>query len=178
MTDDQAARKERVEQTAQKILDVRARYPDKSLAWLYNPETMPKDLRQAHEDNDRAVMDLYGIPPDATEEQIVAELMERYQDMTEEGSTAKSIHSVVFGAGEANKAVVCCRVENGPGKYAASVCELKNDGRYGFGQADVRTEDLADVCTTFYFCKIESLEAVITALEALRDKWMEEEDDG
>ena len=75
---------EQVEQTAQGILDVRARYPNKSLAWLYNPETMPEDLRKAHEANDRAVMALYGLPPDATEEMIVQELFRRYQELTEQ----------------------------------------------------------------------------------------------
>ena len=42
--------------TAQAILDARARYPESSLADLYDPLTMPADLRAAHEANDRAVL--------------------------------------------------------------------------------------------------------------------------
>lgn len=72
----------RVEQAARKILEVRARYPDRSLAQLYDPDTMPEDLRQAHKENDLAVMDLYGFPPDMTEPEIVAALMLMYQEKT------------------------------------------------------------------------------------------------
>ena len=36
-----------IEATAQAILDARARYPDSSLADLYDPLTMPADLRAA-----------------------------------------------------------------------------------------------------------------------------------
>lgn len=72
----------RVEQTARKILEVRARYPDRTLAQLYDPDSMPEDLRQAHEENDLAVMDLYGFSPDMTEDEIVAALMQKYQELT------------------------------------------------------------------------------------------------
>ena len=37
--------KERIEQSAQGILDARALYPDSSLADLYDPLTMPVELR-------------------------------------------------------------------------------------------------------------------------------------
>ena len=49
------AQRERIGRTTQAILDARAGYPDSSLADLYDPLTMPADLRQAHADNDRAV---------------------------------------------------------------------------------------------------------------------------
>ena len=75
-------RKRRCEETAQMILDARALYPDKSLAWLYDEATMPPELRAAHDANDRAVMDLYGFDYDMTEAEIVAELMRRYVEMT------------------------------------------------------------------------------------------------
>ena len=72
------AQKAEVEKTAQAILDVRAKYPDSSLADLYDPLTMPADLRKAHAANDRAVMDAYGFSPKMTEDEIVAELFGLY----------------------------------------------------------------------------------------------------
>ena len=73
-----------VEQTAQMIMEARALYPDKSLAWLYDEVTMPPELRAAHEANDRAVMDLYGFSYDMTEAEMVAELMRMYEKMRAE----------------------------------------------------------------------------------------------
>ena len=70
-----------IERTAQAILDARARYPDSSLADLYDPLTMPPDLRKAHQANDRAVMIAYGMPIKETDEAAcVAWLMRLYQE--------------------------------------------------------------------------------------------------
>ena len=74
-------RKAKMEKTAQKILDARANYPNASLADLYDEVSMPPDLRQAHNENDAAVMDAYGYPSNFTEEQMVADLFLRYQAM-------------------------------------------------------------------------------------------------
>ena len=52
---------EKIEQTAQAILDARALYPDSSLADLYDELTMPLELRKAHHQNDMAVMQAYGF---------------------------------------------------------------------------------------------------------------------
>ena len=80
-TDEQKAK---IEQTAQAILDARAKYPDSSLADLYDELTMPVELRKAHQDNDRAVMAAYGFPiKTMTESQCVAELFKLYQQLTE-----------------------------------------------------------------------------------------------
>ena len=79
-TDEQKAR---IEQTAQAILDARAKYPDCSLADLYDEVTMPPELRKAHQDNDRAVMQAYGFVPGKTSEsECVARLFEMYQELT------------------------------------------------------------------------------------------------
>ena len=79
-TDEQKAK---IEQTAQAILDARAKYPDCSLADLYDEVTMPPELRKAHQDNDRAVMQAYGfVPGKTTESECVAKLFERYQELT------------------------------------------------------------------------------------------------
>ncbi len=78
------AQKVRIEQTAQAILDARALYPDCSLADLYDETTMPPELRKAHQQNDKAVMEAYGMSVrDTTEASCVAELMRLYQALTE-----------------------------------------------------------------------------------------------
>lgn len=75
--------KAKIEQTAQAILDARALYPDSSLADLYDELTMPVELRRAHQENDRAVMQAYGFPVKTmTESQCVAELFKLYQELT------------------------------------------------------------------------------------------------
>ena len=80
-TDDQKAK---IEQTAQAILDARALYPDSSLADLYDELTMPVELRRAHQNNDRAVMEAYGWKASSqfTESVCVAELFKLYQKIT------------------------------------------------------------------------------------------------
>ncbi len=73
-----------IEKTAQAILDAWAKYPDSSLADLYDPTTMPYDLLQAHRTNDRAVMHAYGFSTKMTEAECVARLLEMYAEMTKE----------------------------------------------------------------------------------------------
>lgn len=84
-TDEQKAK---IEQTAQAILDARALYPDSSLADLYDEVIMPSELRKAHQNNDRAVMQAYGFTKDhpafSSESACVAELMKMYQQKVQE----------------------------------------------------------------------------------------------
>ena len=75
------AQQAKIEQTAQAILDARALYPDSSLAALYDDLTMPAELHRAHLENDRAVMQAYGLKPRMTENDIVAFLFSLYHDM-------------------------------------------------------------------------------------------------
>ena len=76
--------KSRIEQTAQAILDARRLYPDCSLADLYDEATMPPELRKAHQQNDRAVMQAYGFSvKNMTESTCVAELMKLYQKLVD-----------------------------------------------------------------------------------------------
>lgn len=72
----------KIEATAEAILDARAKYPDSSLADLYDATAMPPDLRRAHTLNDAAVLRLYGLPADAPEPTIVAHLMNLYKELT------------------------------------------------------------------------------------------------
>ena len=78
--------KEKIELTAQGILDARNLYPESSLADLYDELTMPPELRKAHQQNDKAVMEAYGFPVKSgfTESMCVAKLMEMYKEKIEE----------------------------------------------------------------------------------------------
>ena len=81
-TDEQRAK---IEQTAQAILDARNLYPDCSLADLYDEAAMPPELRKAHQQNDKAVMQAYGFWGKLnTESACVAELMKMYQKLAED----------------------------------------------------------------------------------------------
>lgn len=77
---------EKISQTAQAILDARSLYPDSSLADLYDELTMPPELRKAHQANDKAVMQAYGMTKEVdgkktwlTESETVARLFEMYE---------------------------------------------------------------------------------------------------
>lgn len=77
--------RKKIEKTAQAILDARALYSDSSLADLYDPLTMPKELLKAHQDNDRAVMEAYGLPiKGTTESDAVAHLFKMYEKLTKD----------------------------------------------------------------------------------------------
>ncbi len=74
--------KEKIEKTAQAILDARTLYPDSSLADLYDELTMPPELRKAHQENDKVVMDAYRFNwKKMTESDCVAELMKMYKNI-------------------------------------------------------------------------------------------------
>ena len=72
-----------VEQTANEILAARAKYPQYTMAELYDEKYMPPELRKAHQLNDKAVMQAYGFWGKLnTESECVAELMKMYQALT------------------------------------------------------------------------------------------------
>lgn len=73
---------DRISKTAQSILNARKLFPDSSLADLYDPLTMPIELRKAHEANDKAVLKVYGLKPSATEPEIVQHLFKMYEELT------------------------------------------------------------------------------------------------
>ena len=83
-TDEQ---KQRIEQTAQAIIDARKLYQDKSLADMYGENMyLYPELLTAHQNNDRAVMQAYGFPVKNTftESHCVAELFKLYNEKTKE----------------------------------------------------------------------------------------------
>jgi len=78
-----AEQKTKIEQTAQAILDARASYADCRFADMYGEKMymFPK-LLQAHQANDRAVMQAYGFDVKTkTESSLVADLMKMYQKL-------------------------------------------------------------------------------------------------
>lgn len=76
--------KQQIEKTAQMILDARNLYPNASLADLYDELTMPKELRKAHQENDKAVMQAYNFDwKKMNEVQCVSELMKMYQNIVD-----------------------------------------------------------------------------------------------
>lgn len=79
------AQKQRIERSARLILRAREFFPDASLADLYDPLVMPDELRKAHRENDRAVMNAYGFSvKDMSPSDCVAELMKMYQKLISE----------------------------------------------------------------------------------------------
>lgn len=88
-TEEQRAK---IEKTAQAILDARALFPDSSLADLYDETTMPPELRKAHQQNDKAVMQAYGFwGKYNSESACVAQLMKLYQKLVQDLQKAKQM---------------------------------------------------------------------------------------
>ena len=65
------------------ILDERSKYSEKTMAWLYNPETMPKGLKEAHKNLDRAIEEIYRMGnPFTSDAERLEHLFKRYDEMT------------------------------------------------------------------------------------------------
>lgn len=73
--------KAKIESLAKTVLDIRAKYPQSSYADLYNPAYMPDDLSDAHKKLDKAVLNAYGLKPNATEQECLVELYKRYREI-------------------------------------------------------------------------------------------------
>jgi hypothetical protein len=74
-----AAQRAKIETLAQAVLDARAAHPTSSLADLYDPDTMPGNLRKAHAALDLAVDRLYRPAPFASDRDRVEHLFGRYE---------------------------------------------------------------------------------------------------
>lgn len=68
------------------ILDERAKHPEKTMAQLYNPDKMPKGLKQAHEELDRAVEQCYRLQPFTSDTERLEYLFKLYEEMTKSGT--------------------------------------------------------------------------------------------
>jgi len=64
------------------ILDIRAKYAGKTMAWMYNPDTMPSDLKKAHEELDEAVEKCYRIQPFKNDTERLEYLFRVYEEMS------------------------------------------------------------------------------------------------
>lgn len=75
-------KKSEIEEAATNVLLARANYPEKTLADLYDPDKMPEDLREAHEELDRIVESCYPGAPFANDEARLECLFRLYEKMT------------------------------------------------------------------------------------------------
>ena len=78
----------KIEELAQAVLDARDAYPDSSLADLYDPDTMPPDLRRAHKTLDKAVDRLYRKKPFDSDRERVEHLFGLYEKLVNPMSDA------------------------------------------------------------------------------------------
>jgi hypothetical protein len=64
------------------VLDARALYPGATLADLYDPDLMKKELRQAHRALDAAIDRLYRAAPFASDRERVEHLFALYEKLS------------------------------------------------------------------------------------------------
>lgn len=74
--------KETINQYVFPILEERAKYPQKTMAWLYNPDTMPAGLKKAHAELDFAIEQIYRLAPFNSDTERLEYLFKLYTDMT------------------------------------------------------------------------------------------------
>lgn len=73
--------KETITQYVFAVLDARAKYPEKTMAWMYNPDTMPSDLKKAHQELDLAIERIYRLAPFNSDEERLEYLFKQYDEM-------------------------------------------------------------------------------------------------
>jgi type II restriction/modification system DNA methylase subunit YeeA len=81
-----AKQKETINQYVFQILDERAKHPEKTMAWLYNPETMPRGLKQAHKELDEAIERIYRLNPFQNDAERLEYLFKLYEEMIKKGT--------------------------------------------------------------------------------------------
>jgi hypothetical protein len=86
---------------AQGVLDARDAHPGSSLADLYDPLAMPKDLRDAHRALDREILGLYGLKTGATDQEILAALFTRYKALA--AAEKPQLNLAVSDSGKPNR---------------------------------------------------------------------------
>ncbi len=84
-------REEELAMCAMRILEVRERYPDRTLAELYDPDNMPEDLLEAHKLNDEVVERCYRARPFESDEDRLQVLFDLYAKMTAEEADKGSL---------------------------------------------------------------------------------------
>ena len=81
--------KQKLTEKALRVLDVREYHCEKTLAQLYDPDLMPANLREAHEDIDRFVDGLYSKRLYETDEDRLSDLFAKYEEMIAAEEAAK-----------------------------------------------------------------------------------------
>lgn len=81
--------KENLNLYAFSILEIRAKYPSKTLEWLYNPNTMPIDLKKAHQELDEAIEKCYRLQPFKNDTERLEYLFKMYEDMSQKDKLLK-----------------------------------------------------------------------------------------
>lgn len=78
--------KKRIELCVQEILRIREKYSERTMAKLYDPDKMPKDLLEAHHSLDLVIESCYRRKPFENDEQRLAHLFKMYEMMTNNAS--------------------------------------------------------------------------------------------
>ena len=76
-----SSQKKELELAGKAILEIRGRHTESSLADLYDPLTMPIELRKAHIENDKIVLAIFGLDKKAPDSEILATLFTRYSEL-------------------------------------------------------------------------------------------------
>jgi hypothetical protein len=90
-----AKQRQAIEEAAQAVLDARAKYPDSSLADLYDPLTMPPDLVKAHNKLDAAADAAYSKKKFSGDTDRVAFLFAMYQQLASPLTSKKNMRRKV-----------------------------------------------------------------------------------
>jgi hypothetical protein len=78
--------KEQINLHVFEVLDERAKYPEKTLAQLYDPDKMPKGLKEAHHQLDLAIERCYRLKPFESDTERLEYLFKMYEEMTTKNS--------------------------------------------------------------------------------------------
>ena len=79
--------KNELSERTRSVLFARENHSEKTLAQMYDPDKMPADLRQAHEELDLTVDRLYRSKPYNTDKERLADLFKLYEQMLEREKT-------------------------------------------------------------------------------------------
>jgi type I restriction-modification system DNA methylase subunit len=73
---------DKLTESANLLIKIRNEHVDSSLADLYVPALMPKDLRIAHQKNDAIVMSIFGLKSSVSDEVLLSRLFNLYSEMS------------------------------------------------------------------------------------------------
>lgn len=94
-----------LKRNAFEIIGARENHPGKTLADLYNPESMPEDLKAAHEANNLAIEKLYRAKPFSSDEERLEFLFKLYEQMIKEERDKETFFEAQKKSGRRTKKV-------------------------------------------------------------------------